>query len=136
MKHIKTFENYNSYDKLVDYDTNPMLRGYIECALFANLPEEYSDVIASEDINDNSLIEAYKDVSEFKNKAGSLLNGMDKETLNQVGMDFWYARNRHGVSFLDRVDIYGEETAKELQEIGKSFGEKNIFVSDGEFFIE
>lgn len=135
MKNLKTFESFGQYDKLVDYEKNPMLRGYIECALFADLPEEHIGEFGSEDINQDSLIDAYKDVNNFSKKAYRYLKNMDKEMLNNVGMDFWYTRNGHGTGFFDRESYYGVEVASKLEEIAKAFPEKNVFVESDEFYI-
>jgi hypothetical protein len=136
MKNLKTFENFGEYDKLVDYEKNPMLRGYIECALFADLPEEHIGEFGSEDINQDSLIDAYKDVNNFSKKAYRYLKNMDKEMLNNVGMDFWYTRNGHGTGFFDRENYYGNKVASKLEEIAKDFPSKTVFVENGEFFID
>lgn len=136
MKHVKLFENYKKYDKLVDNTKNPMLRGYIECALFADLPEEYNGQFGSEDINEDSLLDAAQDVAAFKLKAETLLSDVDEEDYNQVGMDFWYSRNGHGTGFWDRTELYGEETAKALDKIAQSFLAKSVFVQNDEFIIE
>ena len=138
LQYLKTFENYGKYDKLVDFNTHPMLRGYIECALSVDLPEEHTGEIGSEDINENSLIEASEDVRKFKELAGNILDGMDKDTLKNVGMDFWYSRNGHGTGFWDYATTkrYPEDVANKLEEIAKTFPSKSVFVEGDEFIIE
>lgn len=136
MKNLKTFENYDPLDNLVDIDKEPMLRGYLECAIFADLPEEYIGEFSSEDIAKESLEEARKDVDQFKSKSVELLKEMDKDTLNRAGMDFWYSRNGHGTGFFDREELYGKEVSEKLQETSESFPTKNLFVEDGKVHIE
>jgi hypothetical protein len=139
MKYLRVYESfgeYGEYDKLVDNSKNPMLRGYLETALFADLPEEHINKFGTEDINFNSLVVAHNDVNAFTKKAAELLNGMGTDELNQVGTDFWYTRNGHGTGFWDREKIYGEELAKALTDIAETFPSRHIYVQDGEFFIE
>ena len=45
----------------------------------------------------------------------------------QVGHDLWLTRNGHGVSFLDRAEVYGEERAKIFSAMAKAMGNHDAF---------
>lgn len=140
-KHLQTFENYtptSKYDTLVDYDKNPMLRSYLETALFADLPEEFTEEFGTEDIDVDSVIEAYQDIEKFKEMAKPYLDQLylDTEMLGMIGGDLWYERQGHGVGFFDRKEIYGVDIADELHNIARTFGSKTIYVSHGIVYIE
>ncbi len=103
---------------------NSILQGYLECALWT---EEELDEYAISDIADESQENAKKDIKEFVEKAGDLLNGLDPE---QIGHDLWLTRNGHGAGFWDRG--LGEVGDK-LTDIAKNMGMKNIEKIDDDF---
>jgi hypothetical protein len=111
-KQIK--ENVN-IDEIVD--------SYLETALWSE--EENPDMkdtnFSIYDFDEESRIEATKDIKEFINKAGNLIKGLDERT---IGHNFWLNRNGHGAGFWDlklgkRGDI--------LSDLASSFGNKYVF---------
>lgn len=50
--------------------------------------------------------------------------------LDQVGIDFWLTRNRHGTGFWDHEQEYGAELAKDLTNVSQSFGETWVYEND------
>ena len=58
---------------------------------------------------------------------------IDMSNTAQMGHDLWLTRNRHGVGFWDRPEVYGETNAKILTAISLAMGEHNVeFVSGDE----
>lgn len=106
-------------------------KGYLECAIWADLPEEEEE--SNWTINDfstESQVTAWNDVGDFcaqlqdKKLFDSLLEVSD---LEQIGHDFWLTRNGHGTGFWDRN--YGE-LGKKVSEVARKFGECHIFVNN------
>jgi hypothetical protein len=59
------------------------------------------------------------------------LDNIDHEwienNISQAGHGFWLSRKRHGISYWDRPEIYGEEIATKLQNVAEMFSE-SIYV--------
>jgi hypothetical protein len=47
---------------------------------------------------------------------------LSPDNISQAGHDFWLTRNRHGVGFWDRGDLYGK-FAQKFTDLAHSFGE-------------
>ena len=99
-------------------DINLIIHHYLHCALWT---EEMDSSFDIEDIHSDSIVNALADCNKFVEKAGSLLDELTEE---QIGHDFWLSRNGHGAGFFDRG--LGEIGDK-LQELARSFKEKNVF---------
>jgi len=118
---------------LGDYDyPHDMLRGYLTAALWCSTDE--SDESGGEpmdenydidDIDQESIVEAKKDINKFIDKAGDLLDDVDPE---KAGHDFWLTRNGHGAGFWD--GDYPEDIGEKLTDISHKFGEKWPYVGD------
>ena len=127
-----------------------MLRGYIEAAFFtAPRPGEYGDdseadsaAIPEEygfpDLAPDALESMRADVERF-----ALENAAAVETLTagsfdleQIGRDFWFTRNHHGVGFWDRdadgdADGDAEKTALDcLDTAARTYGETDLIRGD------
>jgi hypothetical protein len=108
-----------------------MLDSYIESAIWTAEEELDSDDDIDAYISDNSRIDAYKDVRDFVNAAGNLLDNIEPF---QIGHDLWLTRNGHGTGFWDR-DL--GEVGEKLSQIASDMGEKNVFWDDeGKVSIE
>ena len=82
------------------------------------------DDFEPEDLSKESQEQAQKDIDQFIEKAGSLLNNLN---MKQVMYDFWLTRNGHGTGFWDRK--LGE-IGEKLTKIAESFGECHLYVGD------
>lgn len=101
-----------------------MLNGYIEAAIWTAEEELDSEDDIEPYVSNDSRIDAYVDVRNFINTAGSLINGIDP---SQIGHDLWFTRNGHGTGFWDRE--LGE-TGEKLSQIAINMGEKNVYWGD------
>ena len=104
-----------------------VLKHYLAAALWT---EELDDASIS-DLSNKAKLSSLKDVEEFINKAGMLLNGMEA---GQVGHDLWLTRNGHGAGFWDRG--LGEIGDK-LSDIARGMGEKHLYKGDdGKIYLD
>ncbi len=106
-----------------------ILNSYLHTALWT---EELEGKYSYSDAEKTTLANAERDVKEFVEKAGVLLDCLDMST---VGHDFWLTRNGHGAGFWDG-EQYSKEVGKKLTEISKTFKEVNIFENGKTFIIE
>ena len=118
-------------NEVASKDTISMLDSYIEAAIFTAEEELGSEGGLESYINNDSKIDAYTDIRDFVNAAGSLLNNIDP---SQIGHDLWLTRNGHGAGFWDRgLGDVGEK----LSQIASKMGERNVFWDDeGKISIE
>lgn len=108
-----------------------VLNGYIEAAIWTAEEELDSEDDVESYISNDSRIDAYVDVRNFINTAGSLIDDIDH---SQVGHDFWLTRNGHGAGFWDRG--LGE-VGEKLSKIASDMGEKNVYWGDdGKIYID
>ena len=77
------------------------------------------------DIDAESTQQAINDWNAFRDKAGTLLNGLD---LTDIAHDFWLTRNRHGSGFWG--GDYEDAVGKVLTEIAHSFAGCDVIVCD------
>jgi len=105
-----------------------MKNQYIETALWSSvdndgdpLDEKYS----IEDLSEDALKKAQRDLDLFTEKAGSLLDDLDLET---VAHDFWLTRNGHGAGFWD--GDYPTHIGEKLTDISRAFGSTDIYIGD------
>lgn len=77
--------------------------------------------------------QAVKDVKLFvdRNEKDLIASGL---TEDQIGHDFWLARNRHGADFRDR--IADKQLANRLVASAQDFKEVNVFNEEEEIIIE
>lgn len=68
-----------------------------------------------EEIKGVQLERCKKDIADFVDKAGNLLDGISEE---QIGHDLWLTRNGHGAGFWDRgYGVTGEKLTTLAQEM-------------------
>lgn len=115
---------------------NQITQGYLECAIWADLPEEEEFDGTIYDFSAESQIKAWNDIMVFcaelqdKKLFDSLLEVSD---LDQIGHDFWLTRNGHGTGFWDRN--YGE-LGEKVSEVARKFGECHVFVNNNKLELE
>ena len=88
------------------------------------------DTFTREDIDNDSLIDAYSDIKKFIELAGKepveyVLREMGPEKL---GHDIWLTRNGHGAGFFDHS--FDEEIEMPLMDAGRKLGIKTLYVGD------
>ena len=103
--------------------TDPII-SYLQTAQWSSNDENIEDWDMLE-FSDEAKAEAKKDVEDFINQAGSLLDGLD---LAQVTHDFWLTRNGHGAGFWD--GDYEEEIGEQLTDLSKKFKEIDLYQGD------
>jgi hypothetical protein len=94
---------------------------YIEAVYFT---EQTPDTPENEglDLTTAFLAEAVEDCRAFVLAVQAA--GIDPQAdPDQIGHDFWFTRNGHGVGFWDRPEIYGQSDADALTDIARGFGE-------------
>jgi hypothetical protein len=106
---------------------DPVVRSYLETALWSSTGDDGEpldrDYVIT-DFADDAIRQAERDVAEFENEAGALLDHFDSE---DIGHDFWLTRNRHGAGFWDGdYEPYGDQ----LTDIAQGFGEAHPYVGD------
>ena len=110
-----------------------MLNMYLITALWAETDNSNNDAGGDpldknydvSDVAPESFEQAKQDCEAFVQKAGSLLDGLDMES---VGHDFWLTRNGHGAGFWD--GDYEKKIGIKLTELSKQFGECHAYVGD------
>jgi len=111
-----------------------VLDGYIEAALFSStdpdtdepLDQKYSE----ESVATETRWKMLADCKKFVEDAGSLLDGLEPRN---IGIDFWFTRNHHGVGFWDRDNIE-KEIGEKLTKISHSFGEICLMPYKGKLY--
>lgn len=63
-------------------------------------------------------------------------NKSETVDFEQIGRDFWYTRNGHGVGFWDRPHVYIEDSANQLCDIVEMFGETWFYTGNDGFVYE
>jgi hypothetical protein len=120
--------------RLSDDDLEPVVRAYLECALWSSHGDVDDDgnaepLDANHDIRDVSLQgwdEAREIIADFVARHPDSVSSypLDPE---QFGHDLWLTRNGHGTGFWDRgLGTLGER----LTEAAHSFGEAYPYVGD------
>jgi hypothetical protein len=82
----------------------------------------------SEDIDFDSVIEAYKDIKKFIRNAGdeAVQEAIEENDLFRLGMDIWLTRNGHGSGFFG----HNYDNEKILIKAAKDLGTKDLYVGD------
>lgn len=108
---------------------------YLVCALWSSVDDDgtpFDSNFTICDIEPDSVAKAEKDLAEFTEKAGSLLDGLD---MTQVAHDLWLTRNRHGAGFWD--GDYPDAIGETLTELAHDMGEAYVYLGDdGKLYID
>ncbi len=88
------------------------------------------DSLSIDDIDTDSLIQAYNDIKKFIDLAGeqAILYAIQEKGLQQLGHDFWLTRNHHGAGFFDHS--YDDEVEKILTHAAQALKSVDMYVSD------
>lgn len=87
------------------YFLDDMTAAYIEAAYFTD-GEENED----QEFTTTFKADAYKACLNFEAAADKLNINLRQYSAEQLGHDLWFTRNRHGVGFWDRPEVYGMHT--------------------------
>lgn len=94
-----------------------------------NFQNKSIENFTKEDIEPNSLIQAYLDIKEFiKNTTNFADEAVEENGYEQLGHDIWLTRNRHGAGFFDRG--YDDETEKALMDAAQKLKEVDLYIND------
>lgn len=121
-------------------DIDTILKHYLICALWADMPEE-DDSGSIEDIDSQSVELAKADIMQFISLAGALLdkypNGSPVATKEeQLGHDIWLTRNGHGAGFFDRDNLPGT-LGNDLTKVCNKLSSRCIYRGDdGKIYID
>ena len=105
---------------------NNILIGYLQCAVFADAPDEFSGEqvsVNSENFTPESIETSKSDIEQFVQSNKKLLEESCIDDY-QIGHDFWLTRNGHGVGFWDRN--IGEAGDQIADAINSNFKEVNL----------
>ena len=95
------------------------IAAYLEAVDFTELGEDGQPPIDAE-IDEDFLRESIIDCLAFYSRIECYLS---PKNIEQAGHDFWFTRNRHGVGFWDRPEVYGDTYTEMFTKIAESFGE-------------
>lgn len=119
---IDTDNGYDDEDDESDTEINLMriMKGKLESKTIESFTKE--------DIDPNSLIQAYLDIKTFLINAGStaISEVLEENDRFSLGMDFWLTRNRHGSGFFDR----NYENEDELTTAAQNLKEVDLYIGD------
>lgn len=115
-----------------DKDTlvEEMLMAYLECAVWADKPDE--EDWAGAEFAPEAINNARFECTAFLKLANWAIEGWG---MKELGHNFWLTRNHHGAGFWDS-DSGTEAQRKELTNISHVFRETDVFLGDdGKLYI-
>ena len=98
--------------------------------LHDSLNRKSIDNFTREDIDNDSLIDAYADIKKFIQLAGKkpVEYAIGEIGLERLGHDIWLTRNGHGSGFFDHS--FDEDFERPLMDAGRKLGIKTLYVGD------
>lgn len=122
------------------FDEEPIVRGYIECALWAPSDAEVEDASPLE-LDEEAFERLKKDALDFQDanldmimRALQFYPAPMGEELEWVGHDLWLTRNGHGAGFWDR-DL-PKDLGDRLTKAAHDLGEIDLYRGDdGKVYI-
>lgn len=121
---------------IADIDLSAVVAGYLETAVFADTPEGYLPTahyregdISTARFTKAARARATADCTAFIAACGDDATAM---TPWDMGSNFWYTRNGHGVGFWDRGL---EDVGERLTAICKQFGGCDLEVYRGRIYL-
>src|SRR5690349_14905333 len=123
---------------------SPFVRSYLETALWSSTDENgiplddsrYSDY----ELAPKTLARFIADCERFEQESDPIINSVTEYhaasllSRQPIAHDFWLTRNRHGAGFWD--GDYPEPIATQLTDLAHSFGECDLYVSDGKIYCQ
>ena len=97
---------------------------YQACMLFADLPEENSE-LGAENISEQAEKQIWIDCVYFYGNYAHFWG----DSHEQAGHDFWLTRNGHGAGFWDRGETY-KDAGQYLTMVSEAIGVQNLSVDD------
>lgn len=110
-------------------DLSRIANAYFICALWLSIDENAEPLDSNYsllDLSFNFRIKSEKDIQEFVELAGNMLDDWNEE---QIGHDLWLTRNGHGAGFWDRDLPYKNELS-ELCGFRTKFDTIDLYVTD------
>jgi len=87
------------------------------------------DSFSQDDIEEDSVIQAYLDIKKFLELAGpSVYEAIEYNGLERLGHDIWLTRNHHGSGFFDHN--YEHENEKALMSAANALGSVDLYIND------
>lgn len=94
-----------------------------------NFSHKTIDSFSKEDIEPNSLIQAYVDIKKFLELAGNnVMEAIETNGLERLGHDIWLTRNRHGAGFFDHS--YDSDVEKALINAAHAIKGVDLYITD------
>jgi hypothetical protein len=117
--------DFNEYDEDDDRDEIEKI-----IQLHNSLNRKPIDNFTREDIDNNSLFDAYDDIKKFIELAGKepFEYALEELGLERIGHDIWLTRNRHGAGFFDHS--FDDDIELSLMNAAQKLGEKSLYVGD------
>ncbi len=114
-------------------DIEDILKGYIECAIWADMePNEGANI---GEVSPESLDLARTDIAQFLGFAKFQLP-IYPDDAAQMGHDIWLTRNGHGAGFWDRINLVGS-LGEILTQYAHDIGPREIYRGDdGRIYIQ
>ncbi len=104
--------------------TEAMVAAYLEAIYFTETGDNDQPPSTAE-LTPLTKCQAYIDCRNFLWAIGGNdpVDGFDDLDPEQLGHDLWLTRNGHGVSFSDRVELYGEANTELFTRLARAMGE-------------
>lgn len=128
-------DDHPRWNKLSDF-----VSGYIEAAAFCGCEPPEGHPLKDRDSLQFSFGALYhatvrqmaKDCERFQDKAKALLDQARERGLDddQLGQDFWFTRNGHGVGYGFREELQADGLGDALSEIADSFGQRDLYMTE------
>ena len=120
-------DNNDEPDDFEDSD-NPELEKLIN--IQANMNKKNFDSFSEEDIDPNSLIQAYLDIKKFISDVDPqyIQEAIHDQGTERLGHDIWLTRNRHGAGFFDH--FYDSDMEQALTKAAQELKEVNLYIGD------
>jgi hypothetical protein len=116
----------------IDFNEDDNKMDEIEKIIHLNdsLNRKSFDFFTKEDIDVDSLIDAYSDIKKFIEFAGkeAIDYAINERGLERLGHDIWLTRNHHGAGFFDHS--YDDDIENKLTQAAYKLKEINLFVGD------
>lgn len=120
-------DNNDESDDFED-SNNPELEKLIN--IQANMNKKNFDSFSEEDIDANSLIQAYLDIKKFISNVNPeyIKEAIHEKGTERLGHDIWLTRNHHGAGFFDH--FYEDDMEKSLTKAAQDLKEVDLYVGD------
>lgn len=115
-------------DDFDEESDNPELDKLIR--LQANMNQKHFDSFSEEDIDPNSLIQAYLDIKKFISDVNPqyIQEAIHDQGTERLGHDIWLTRNHHGAGFFDH--FYDSDMEQALTKAAQELKEVNLYIGD------